>query len=97
MELVNVIGWRGKKIIDSKGNIVGEVEAVDLDLEKWIITGLQVGLTNESALEAGFKRPSLGRIIVVVPMELISAIGDAITIKEESRVLKDSVKYLGWR
>ena len=97
MALVNVLGWRGKKIIDPKGNIVGEVEAVDLDLEKWLVTGLQVGLTKESALEAGFKRPSLGRIIVVIPMELISAIGDAITVREESRVLKDLVKYLGWR
>ena len=95
--MVNVTKWHGKKIIGAKGRIIGEVEGIELNTEKWLVTGLQVGLTNETALEAGFKRPSMGQIVIVIPTELISAIGDAVTLNESARDLKDLVKYLGWR
>jgi len=96
--LVNVGKLNGKKIIGTKGKILGEVEGINLDTEKWLVTGLQVGLTNESALEAGFKRPALGQIVVVIPTEIISAVGDFITLKEAVQDLRDLVKkYKGWR
>jgi sporulation protein YlmC with PRC-barrel domain len=95
--LVDASRWHGKKVIDSKGNVVGEVEIVDIDTEKWVVTGFQVGLTNEAALDAGYKRPAMGQIIVVVPTDLVGSIGDFITIKGTTRDLKDLTKYLGWR
>jgi sporulation protein YlmC with PRC-barrel domain len=95
--LVNVGKLNGLKIIGIKGQILGEVEGINLDTEKWLVTGLQVGLTNESALEAGFKRPALGQIVIVIPIEMISAVGDVITLKEAVKDLRDLVeKYKGW-
>jgi sporulation protein YlmC with PRC-barrel domain len=96
--LVNVGKLNGKRIIGIEGQILGEVEGINLDTEEWLVTGLQVGLTNESALEAGFKRPVLGQIVLVIPIEMISAVGDFITLKEAVKDLRDLVeKYKGWR
>jgi sporulation protein YlmC with PRC-barrel domain len=96
--LVNVGKLNGLKIIGIKGQILGEVEGINIDPEEWLVTGLQVGLTNESALEAGFKRPALGQIVIVIPIEMISAVGDVITLKEAVKDLRDLVeKYKGWR
>ena len=87
----------GKKVIGAKGSIIGEVEGADLDVATWKITGLQVGLTNDAAVEAGFKRPMLSQIVIVVPSTLISAVGDVVTLTAQVENLKDLVKYLGFR
>jgi len=87
----------GKKVIGAKGIIIGEVEGADLDVATWKITGLQIGLTNEAALEAGFKRPMLSQIVVVIPPTLISGVGDVITLTSQVENLKDFVKFSGFR
>ncbi len=87
----------GKKVVGANGRIVGEVEGVDLDTNTWQVAGLQVGLTNEAAAEAGFKRPVLSQIVVIVPTKLISAVGEVINLSEPVANLKDLVKYLGFR
>ena len=87
----------GKKVICASGVIVGDVEGVDLDVTTWIITGLQVGLTNDAALEAGFKRPVLSQIVVEIPPTLVAGVGDVVTLTAKVQNLKDLVDYLGFR
>jgi len=95
--LVNCNKLVGKKVIGAGGYFVGEVEGVDVDIENWKVTGLQVGLTNDAATEIGFKRPMLSKIIIMLPPKLISSIGDVVTLKEAIVSLKELVKYLGFR
>ena len=87
----------GKRVICASGVIVGEVEGVDLDVTAWSITGLQVGLTNEAALEAGFKRPVLSQIVVMIPPPLVAGVGDVVTLTAKVQNLKDLINYLGFR
>jgi sporulation protein YlmC with PRC-barrel domain len=87
----------GKKVIGANGIILGEVEGTNLEIATWKITGLQIGLTNEAALEAGFKRPMLSQIIVVIPPTLVSAVGDVITLTVQVKDLKDLVNFSGFR
>ena len=87
----------GKKVICASGVIVGDVEAVDLDVVAWSVTGLQVGLSNDAALEAGFNRPVLSQIVVEVPPTLVAGVGDVVTLTAKVQNLKDLVNYLGFR
>ena len=87
----------GKKVISASGVIIGEVETIDMDVSSWMITGLQVGLTNDAALEAGYKRPVLSQIVVEIPPTLIAGVGDVVTLTAKVQNLKDLVEYLGFR
>ena len=96
--LVDSKRLHGKKIVGSKGYRIGEVEQVDIELSSWQVTSLQVGLTKEAAIMAGFKRPFLShQIVVQIPIELVKGVGDVITLRDEAENLKALVDYLGWR
>ena len=81
--LVNYTKLKGKKVIGSKGFDVGEVEGFDLDVRIWKVTGLQVGLTDDAATKLGFKRPFLSKVVIVIPSEIISLVGNFITLDED--------------
>ncbi len=95
--MVNSTKLNGKKVIGANGYIVGEVEGIEVNMENWQVEGLQVGLTNEAATEAGFKRPVLSQIIIIIPPKIISSVGDVVALNEAVGNLKDLVKYLGFR
>ena len=96
--MVNSTRLIGKKIVGSKGYIVGEVQKVEVDLNNWKVTNLQVGLTKEAAQMAGFKRPFLSyQIVVCLPTNLVRSVGEVITLKDAAENLKALVEYLGWR
>lgn len=74
---------KGKKVFGAKGYAVGEVEGLDLDLSRWQVKGLQVGLTDDAATELGFKKPLLSRVVIIIPSEIVSIVGNFITLDEE--------------
>jgi sporulation protein YlmC with PRC-barrel domain len=73
---------KGKKVVGAHGFVVGEVEGFDVDFNNWQVTGLQVGLTDEAATELGFKRPFFSRVVVIIPSEIVSEVGNFITLDE---------------
>lgn len=79
---------KGKKVIGTKGFIVGEVEGLDLDISNWRVKGLQVGLTNDATTELGFKRPILSKVVIVVPSKIVSTVGNFITLDESIESLE---------
>ena len=97
IDLVEASRFKGKKVVGAQGSEVGEVEGIELDLGNWKVVGLQVGLTNEAAAQAGFKRPILSQIVVRVPVELVATVGDVVMLKEQVKELKELVQYLGFR
>ncbi len=84
----------GKKIVGAKGYSVGEVEGLDVDTDNWQVTGLQVILTDEAATELGFKRPLVSKVVVKIPTNAISTIGNFITLDQAIENLKSLVECI---
>jgi sporulation protein YlmC with PRC-barrel domain len=81
----------GKKVVGLNGDSIGEVKDVDYDMVTWQITDLQLKLSDKGAMEFGIKKTagSMGPVsvtrgsnMVYMPVNLISAVGDVITIKK---------------
>ena len=85
---------KGKKVIGTKGYIIGEVEGLDVKLSNWQVTGLQVGLTDDAATELGFKRPFLSKVVVIVPSKIVSQVGNFITLSKEIENLESLVECI---
>jgi len=82
----------GKKVIGANAYMLGEVTGADVDVEKWLITHLHVSLTEEATRELGFKKPFLGSVIVCLPINLIQATGDIISLNKSVKELKNVVE-----
>jgi sporulation protein YlmC with PRC-barrel domain len=97
----------GKKVIGVNGDELGEVKDVEFDMGKWTISDILVKLSDKAAVELGFKTHggsivgisrSKGSDTVYMPVELVSAVGDVITINKslieiaEGKLVK---KYAG--
>lgn len=76
-----------KKVYTSDGFLLGETESAELDQETWNITNFYVGLTDQATTLLNIKRPFMGKVMVCLPVSLISAISDtAILNKSQSEI-----------
>jgi len=82
----------GKKVIGANAYTLGEVHGADVDPDKWQVTHLHVSLTDEATRELGFKKPLLGSVIVCLPVMLIQATGDVITLNKSVQELRSFVE-----
>ncbi len=81
---------KGKKVVGVNGDAIGEVKDVEFDLTTWSITSVLLKLSDKAAAELGYKvSGSIGPLSlthghrsVFMPVELISAISDVITINK---------------
>jgi sporulation protein YlmC with PRC-barrel domain len=84
----------GKTVVGVKAYTLGNVNDAEVDMEKWQVTHLHVNLTNEATRELGFKKPMLGSVTVYVPISLIQAVGDVVTLNKGIKELKDVIEPL---
>jgi sporulation protein YlmC with PRC-barrel domain len=89
--LVSVNNLTNKKVVGVNGDAIGEVKDVEFDMTTWRITNLQLKLSDKAASELGYTKTSrsLGSLSLVqgsktvfMPVELISAVSDVITINK---------------
>jgi sporulation protein YlmC with PRC-barrel domain len=89
--LVSANDLTGKKVVGVNGDAIGEVKDFEVDPTTWKINNLLLKLTDKAATELGYKKisGSLGPLSVTqgsksafMPVNLISAIGDVITINK---------------
>lgn len=79
----------GKKVVGSEGNIIGEIEGVNINSNNWQADTFHINLSEEATVELGFKKPFLSKITICLPTQLIKTVGDIITLKEPIRNLED--------
>jgi len=82
----------GKKVIGANAYTLGEMLGADVDASKWQITHLHVSLSDEATRELGFRKPFLGAVVVCLPVNLIQAIGDVITLNKSIQELRSFVE-----
>ena len=85
--MVDVSELNGKKVITIDAFNVGEASGAEMD-NQWKITHLYVNLSKEATNELGFKKPVLGHITVCLPVNLIQAFGDVITLSKRREELQ---------
>jgi sporulation protein YlmC with PRC-barrel domain len=79
----------GTKVVGSEGYILGEVDGVDIDLSSWKANALYVSLSDDATAEFKLKKSFLSKITVYLPVKLVKAVGEVITLKEPIRKLED--------
>jgi sporulation protein YlmC with PRC-barrel domain len=89
--LVSINELTGKKVVGVNGDAIGDVKDVEFDMQTWKITYLMLKLTDRAAVEMGYRKTSgsmgplsvnRGNNHVFMPVGLISAISDVITINK---------------
>ncbi|UCD26335.1 MAG: PRC-barrel domain-containing protein [Candidatus Bathyarchaeota archaeon] len=79
----------GKDVITANAYTLGDVNGVQVDTDTWTVTHLDVTLTKEATEELGFKKPFLGSISICLPVNIVKAIGDVITLNKSLEELKN--------
>lgn len=90
--MVSVSKLMGKKVIGANAYTLGEIHGADVDTDKWQVTHLHLSLTDEATRELGFKKPLLGHVIACLPISLIQAVGDVITLNKSIQELRPFVE-----
>jgi sporulation protein YlmC with PRC-barrel domain len=85
--MVDVSGLNGKNVITSDAFHVGKASGAEMD-GHWKITHLHVDLSKEATRELGYSKPVLGHITVCLPVELVQALGDVVTLNKTRADLK---------
>lgn len=92
-ETVNVNILLGKSVVADDARLVGAVTGVEVELmPTWEITHLHVSLTEEATRELGYKKPFLGSVEVILPISIVKAVGDLISLDKKIDDLKDLVE-----
>jgi len=87
MVSVNVLF--GKNVVGEEAIVIGESTGAQIDLSRWIITHIQVKLTDEVTRELGYRKPFLGSVEVLLPVEFVKAVGDIISVNKSIKELKN--------
>jgi sporulation protein YlmC with PRC-barrel domain len=92
-ETVNVNILLGKSVVADDARLVGAVTGVEVELmPKWEVTHLHVSLTEETTRELGYKKPFLGSVDVILPISIVKAVGDVISLDKKIDDLRDLVE-----
>lgn len=86
--MTSIDDLKRKKVVASNASILGDMEGAEVDLKTWQVTHLHVGLTKESTEKLAFKKPALGHVVVLLPVTVVKAIGDIISLDKSMTELK---------
>ena len=86
---MNPIMLKGKKVVGTEGDILGEMNDLHVDFDTWQASAFYVVLSDMAVAELDFKKSFLRKIMVCLPTELIEAVGDEVTLTAPIRNLKD--------
>jgi sporulation protein YlmC with PRC-barrel domain len=79
----------GLKVLTSEAFSLGILKGALVDTEKWTITYLHVKINDEAATRLGFKK-RFRSSTVCIPVTMVRAIGDYVTIGRTLDQLSDS-------
>ena len=91
---VKTLRIEGKKVVNPSGKAIGTVEGLDINVDTWKVTGLEVGLTDEAAGELGFKRPVLSKVVVVIPSSAVGEVENFVTLHKAVGDVKSLVECI---
>jgi sporulation protein YlmC with PRC-barrel domain len=85
----------GKEVIAGKSaRLIGKVEGIEVDTASWKVTSIRLDVDKNVIEDLGLKKPRIGGIKVVFPVEIIDGISDKIILTESLDQLKNIVKKI---
>jgi len=94
--LVSVNKLVGMKVITAKAYVLGEVKGLEANVENWKITHLIVKLSEKAGTDLGFKK-RFGSTTVSMPVELVKAVGEFVSIDKSFEELSRTVDIAEYR
>ncbi|MFO8070504.1 MAG: PRC-barrel domain-containing protein [Polyangia bacterium] len=83
---------KGRMIMDKGGHEIGVLAGIDLNVDNWRVTDIEIKV-NKGVLKAmGIKRPVFGTQAITVPISQISRTSDAILLEAELSKIQFSNK-----
>jgi len=82
----------GKNVVGEDARVIGKSTGAQIDLSTWLVTHIKVKLTEEATRELGYKKPLLGSVEILIPVEFIKAVGDLISVNKNIKELKNIVE-----
>jgi sporulation protein YlmC with PRC-barrel domain len=87
--LVSIDTLYGKNVIGSGGTIIGEIKGAEVNTASWSVTHLHVKLSGTASESLGFKK-RFRSSTVCMPVSLITAVGDVVTISSNINELSQN-------
>ena len=78
----------GKNVIETGGRILGTVSGIDFDPSSWKVTHLKVQLSYDAVESLGYKRPRLGRVEIMISVDVVKAVSDVVTLHKSINDLR---------
>ncbi|MDH5771210.1 MAG: PRC-barrel domain-containing protein [Candidatus Bathyarchaeota archaeon] len=72
----------GKEVIDAKADKFGKVSGIEIDCSKWRVTHLRIELDDDTVKPWGYKKPFLGHLQVLIPVNVVAAVSDVVNLKK---------------
>ena len=82
----------GKTVIDTEAKIVGEVGDIEFDASNWTITHICINLSDDAIKMLGYSKPFLGKVSVVVPIEIVEKVSDLVSINKNITQLQTIIE-----
>jgi sporulation protein YlmC with PRC-barrel domain len=86
---------RGRTVISSDGQAIGEVAALLIDTSAWTITSLQVKLSKPAAEQIGASRSLLRAATIDIPVRQVQSVGDAVLLSVATLELRQVLPEKG--
>lgn len=86
--MVKTSELRGIEVITSDAFTLGEVTGTDVDTGSWKLTHLHISLSDLATKKLEFKKPLLGSVVICLPVTLVKAFGDVITLQKDIAEVK---------
>ena len=71
----------GKYVICAGGFDLGEINGIEIDISRWLVTHLHVKLSKPASEDLGFKK-RFRTSTVCMPVSLVSTIGDNVLLNK---------------
>jgi len=78
---------RGRRVIDARGRLVGDLQGFEIDTSSWRVRALRVKVRREVAGAIGLARGTFRGAVMVVAAEAISGVGDAVVLNKSIEAL----------
>lgn len=80
----------GKQVITAEAQVLGEIEGVEIDISSWTVSHLHVSLLKNNVKKFNFKKPLFGSVTVSLPVDVIDAVGDVVSLNKKL----DDLRYM---
>lgn len=83
----------GKDVIDANAHLIGDVCDVEFDVSRWMVTHICVNLSDRAIELLGYQKPRfLGKVLVHLPVDVIQAVSDVVSLNKSLQEIKHIVE-----